>query len=186
MSTPDLARVVIPESPVGALTLVASDVGLRELRFGAPAGPAPTERSVRPGDHPVLDESLRCLRIRFRGNTESVRELPVDLTHMTEFQVAVLEALRDVRWGTLVTYGDLYRTVGQGSPRSVGQAVGANPVPVVIPCHRVVTGDLRLGGYSGGLERKVALLKMEGVRSEGSRFDSLVRPPEEVDPELPL
>lgn len=182
----DLARVVLPETPVGALTLVASGKGLTEVRFGAPAGPAPTERSVRPEEHPVLDEVVRRLRIRFRGNTESVRELPVDLSSMTEFQQAVLGELREVRWGDLVTYGDLYRTVGRGSPRSVGQAVGANPVPVVIPCHRVITGDRRLGGYSGGLERKVTLLRMEGVRAEGSRMDSRVRPRDEVDPELPL
>lgn len=181
---PEFVRVVVPETPVGPLTLVASERGLREIRYGAPAGPAPEERSVRAEDHPVLEQAVRCLRIRFRGNTESVRELPVDLSAMTDFQTAVLEALRDVRWGRLVSYGDLNQMVGRGSPRAVGQAVGANPLPIVIPCHRVVTGDNRLGGYSGGLERKVKLLEMEGVRSAGSRPDSRVSPPRGSGPQL--
>ena len=79
--------------------------------------------------------------------------------------------------GTSVTYGDLARQIGRPElARAVGQAVGANPVPIIIPCHRVVAADGKLGGFSGGLTAKVALLRVEGIEVDGATPVSRVHP----------
>jgi methylated-DNA-[protein]-cysteine S-methyltransferase len=103
-------------------------------------------------------------------------ELPLDLSAATRFRRAVLESLLAVPYGATVSYADLAERVGSRSPRAVGQAVGWNPLPIVVPCHRVVTRGGRLGGYSGGIDRKVALLALEGTRSEGTAFRSRLQP----------
>jgi methylated-DNA-[protein]-cysteine S-methyltransferase len=93
-------------------------------------------------------------------------ELPVDLDRLTPFQVTVLQAARSIPSGSVWTYGQLARTIGSPkASRAVGQALGRNPVPIVIPCHRVVASDGSLGGYSGGggLQSKRFLLGLEGA-----------------------
>jgi methylated-DNA-[protein]-cysteine S-methyltransferase len=104
----------------------------------------------------------------FDGEVESIAAVPV-ATGGTPFQRAVWTALRDVPCGTTVSYGVIARRIGRPSAvRAVGLANGANPVGIVVPCHRVVGGDGRLTGYAGGLERKRWLLAHEarwaGVR----------------------
>ena len=82
-----------------------------------------------------------------------------------------------VEHGHVVTYGDLASRVGRPElARAIGQAVGANPVPVIIPCHRVVAADGKLGGFSGGLPVKVALLRVEGIEVDGTKPSSRVHP----------
>lgn len=96
-------------------------------------------------------------------------DLPVDLDaapDLTPFRRSVLEALRTVPFGETLSYGELADEVRCRSPRAVGQAVGWNPLPILIPCHRVIAQDGGLGGYSGGLDRKEILLAIEGVRLE--------------------
>ncbi len=106
-----------------------------------------------------------------------VFELPLDLEGTTPFQRSVYEHLVQVPHGRLTTYGELARAMGRpDAAQAVGQAVGANPLPVVIPCHRVVASDQRLGGYSGGLAVKVALLAVERVQVEGATPTSRVHP----------
>lgn len=79
----------------------------------------------------------------------------------------------------MTTYGELAEAVGRSElARAVGQAVGANPIPVVIPCHRVVAADGRLGGFSGGLDVKVALLALENVHADGVTEASRIHPEE--------
>ncbi len=104
--------------------------------------------------------------------------LPIDLSPTPRFARSVLEALLAVPFGKVTTYGGLARMVGAdpGSARAVGRAVAANPLPIVVPCHRVVRSDGTLGGYSGGLHRKVALLRLEEVEVTGSRQDARVTP----------
>ncbi len=89
--------------------------------------------------------------------------LPLDLRG-TPFQQQVWRELRKVPYGQTVSYGELARRVGRpGAVRAVGQAVGANPIPIIVPCHRVVGADGSLVGYGGGLEIKSALLRLEGA-----------------------
>jgi O-6-methylguanine DNA methyltransferase len=104
-------------------------------------------------------------------------DLPLDLEGVTDFQKEVYEELVGVDYGHVVTYGDLAEKVRRPElARAVGQAVGANPVPVVIPCHRVVAADGKLGGFSGGLPCKVALLRVEGIEVDGETPTSRVHP----------
>ncbi len=171
-----LHRFVFERSPIGPLTLEASETGLTRVTFGAPTVVANAGEPVTasPG-HPVLKPAGRALGAYFGGDSDALARLPVDLAGGTDFQQAVWRALRTIPAGDVKSYGQIVRVIGRGSPRAVGQAVGANPVPVVVPCHRVVAGDGRLGGFSGGLERKVALLALEGIASEGARFDARIR-----------
>lgn len=96
-------------------------------------------------------------------------DVPLDLEGTTEFQRRVWQRLRKIPRGRVVSYGDLARELGggPGAARAVGGAVGSNPLPIVIPCHRVVRADGGLGGFGGGLPRKAALLRLEGVDVQG-------------------
>lgn len=176
-----LYRTILPHTPVGPLTLVASRRGLREVRFGRPASPEPEMSSVGP-DHVVLGPAVEALRAYFQGEPVDFSQVPVEFGGLTPFQRSVLVALRAIPHGELTTYGDLARTVGSyGASRAAGQAVGANPIPVIIPCHRVVAADRKLGGFSGGLERKVVLLELEGHRVVGeAEFQARLRGDQEL------
>ena len=95
----------------------------------------------------------------------------------SEFQRVVYNRLIRVPHGHVTSYGQIAREMGKpDQARAVGQAVGANPIPIMIPCHRVVSSDGRLTGFSGGLKRKVELLKLEGVGVDGSSAKSRVHP----------
>lgn len=119
---------------------------------------------------------MRQLRDYFTKDRE-LFDLALDLQGITDFQHQVYAQLMAVEYGRVVTYGDLAKQVGRPElARAVGQAVGANPVPIVIPCHRVVASDGRLGGFSGGLPTKVALLRIEGVEVDGTEPSSRVHP----------
>lgn len=108
----------------------------------------------------------RFLRAYLEGQPVDPSALPVDVDG-TPFQRRVWDTLRRIPRGEVRTYGDIAHAIGNPmSMRAVGAANGANPLPVVIPCHRVVAAGGKLGGYSGGLERKRWLLALEGVRVE--------------------
>ncbi|MFT4396955.1 methylated-DNA--[protein]-cysteine S-methyltransferase [Gordonia lacunae] len=156
-------RVLVP-TPVG--TVAVDSDGSAVVRVAWPAG---TERAA--GDDsidPVLAEAIRQLRAYFAGELTEF-DLPVDLGGMSDTARAVLTTLnRDVGHGDTITYGELAaRTGTRVSARGVGTIMGINPVPLVIPCHRVIAGD-GLGGYSGGesgrgLSTKRWLLEFEGA-----------------------
>lgn len=102
------------------------------------------------------------LRSYFMGTTAAV-DLPVDLRG-TPFQVSVWQALRKIPYGSTRTYSDIARAVDHPrAARAVGAAIGSNPLPIVVPCHRVIGKDGRLTGYRGGMDIKVTLLRLEGV-----------------------
>lgn len=105
-------------------------------------------------------------------------DLELDLSGVTsEFQRDVYDRLQEIEFGHVTSYGQIASDIGKpDQARAVGQAVGANPIPIVIPCHRVVGADGRLTGFSGGLSVKVSLLKLEGVDVEGATATSRVRP----------
>jgi len=116
----------------------------------------------------------------FEGRVRDLRGVPLDLGALTEFQLQVYEHLRAIPFGRTTTYGAIAEALGLGAAgaRAVGQAVGANPVAIVIPCHRVVGADDTLHGYSGGLERKAKLLRLEGISVDGIRPSSRIHPEE--------
>ncbi|MEU5436997.1 methylated-DNA--[protein]-cysteine S-methyltransferase [Streptomyces sp. NPDC020719] len=136
------------------------DKALRGLaaRLGAEPSPA------RPGDAGPLAEPIRQLEAYFAGELHAF-ELPLDWTLSSGFNRQVLRELEaTVPYGTVVGYGDLAERVGQPrAAQAVGAAMGSNPLPVVVPCHRVVESDGGLGGFGGGLETKRKLLALEGV-----------------------
>lgn len=171
----------LPGTPLGTLKLWATQNGLRRLSFRAgPDLAAPGERiSTEPyPEHLAL--TLEKLLGYFDGTVRDFREVPLDLGGVTEFQTQVYDHLRSVGYGHVTTYGAIADAMGLGpaGARAVGQAVGANPVAVIIPCHRVVGADATLHGYSGGLERKAALLRLEGLVVDGIRASSRVHPEE--------
>lgn len=165
---------------VGTVKFWATEGGLRRLAFRSGADlMAPGERpgTETPPDHltRAVDEVERYLAGELKAFT-----VGLDLGALTTFQLEVYEALQAVPFGKVTTYGALAETLGLGvgGARAVGQAVGANPVAIVVPCHRVVGSDNALHGFSGGLARKAALLRFEGIYVDGDTARSRVHPGE--------
>ena len=122
-----------------------------------------------PGSHlPLADEARRQLDEYFAGERRRF-ELPVDLRLAREFAAAVMKELARVPYGQLTTYGALAAKAGRPrAARAVGTIMNRNPVPIVLPCHRVVGSNGSLVGYGGGLARKRALLELEGLTIPGA------------------
>ncbi len=158
-------------TPFGTTYAAATDKGISRISWRQP-GPSAFERylSTRfPGrpvihDGEALEEAERQLVEYFEGDRAEF-ELPVDLSLVTEFERRVLEAARKIPYGQVVPYAELARRIRKpGASRAVGNALGHNPVAIVVPCHRVVRSDGSLGGYTGGVEYKEKLLEIEGMR----------------------
>lgn len=129
-------------------------------RGGSPT--APTAKNGENGNH--LKAARTAITSYLAGETR-VLDLPLDLENRTPFQVKVWQALQAIPYGRVRSYGWVARRIGKpNAARAVGAACGANPVPLLVPCHRVVAGDGSLGGFSGGLSNKKRLLKLEGTR----------------------
>ncbi len=111
----------------------------------------------------VLDQTCSWLKRYFAGNQPNPAELPLSLAG-SPFQRAVWEVLLRIPYGSTATYGDIARRIGKPSAsRAVGQAIGRNPVGIIIPCHRVVGANGKLSGFTGGIHNKIALLEHEGI-----------------------
>ncbi|MBC7323764.1 MAG: methylated-DNA--[protein]-cysteine S-methyltransferase [Moorella sp. (in: Bacteria)] len=168
-----LARLVLTTypSPLGLLTIVTGPAGLCRLAF--PGEASGLARNSLAGEFPravFVEEKekagyscpavLRQLEEYFAGRRFTF-DLPLDLRG-TPFQREVWAALSKIPYGTTCSYGDIARAVGRpGAARAVGQAIGRNPVAIIIPCHRVIGKDGRLVGFGGGLEVKEWLLQFE-------------------------
>ena len=154
------------DSPLGPMVLAATDLGLAGVWFdGQRHQPEMTswQRAPQPTQHPVLLQTATQLEAYFAGQRTRF-DLPLDLRGGTEFQQQVWRALYAITSGATRSYGAL--SVQMGRPRAVravGAAVGRNPISIIVPCHRVLGADGSLTGYAGGLDRKTALLKLEGV-----------------------
>ena len=124
-----------------------------------------------------LQEAVEQMEAYFAKKSTSF-QLPLDFSGVgSDFQREVYGELLKVEHGHVTTYGEIARAVGKpDQARAVGQAVSANPILIVVPCHRVIASNGRLTGFSGGLRRKVALLRMEGVEVEGVSPNSRVHP----------
>jgi methylated-DNA-[protein]-cysteine S-methyltransferase len=150
-----MPRTVV-DSPIGPLGVVASDASLQAVLFDG--------RPIRPeGSSPVLVEAARQLEAYFRGDLLAF-ELPLELQG-TEFQRRCWLALASIPYGQTVSYGEQARRLGLGhdAARAVGAANGQNPLPIVLPCHRVIGANGSLTGFGGGLEVKRYLLELEGA-----------------------
>ena len=180
----------IVDSPVGPLRLVAEDDRLVEVAFAdgkaraslvesvararaglhvarrrlAPGSPS-SARALAPSGHPVLARAREQLAEYFAGKRTDF-DLPLSATG-TEFQESVWRALQDIPYGETVSYGTIATRVGRPTAvRAVGAANGANPIAIVIPCHRVIGADGSLTGYGGGEARKKWLLALERARRQ--------------------
>jgi methylated-DNA-[protein]-cysteine S-methyltransferase len=139
------------------LRLVANDFGLRAIHFDLhpPSG-------LRPGTHPIAAEAERQLRAYFAGRLREF-DLPLDLQG-TDFQLRVWRELERIPYGVTRSYSQIAAAIGAPqSVRAVGAANGANPIPIVVPCHRVIGAGGKLVGYGGGLPLKKRLLELEGA-----------------------
>ena len=158
------------DTPIGKLLVAATSRGLCRICF-----PSESEAhrarwfdryfSATPweGEGSSLGEAIRQLIRYFEGRKGSF-ELPLDLRG-TPFQIQVWRQLLEIPYGTTVSYGEVARAVGNPrASQAVGSAVGRNPVPIVVPCHRVIGHDGSLVGFGGGLPTKVKLLELEGVQ----------------------
>ena len=149
-------------SPVGDLKLVASDEGLVAVMWksGRPQR-VPQDDPIEIPSHPLLLRTERELNEYF-SRTRTTFTVPLDLRG-TPFQKQVWEALLGIPFGEIRSYGQIAKQLGNpASTRAVGAANGRNPIPIIVPCHRVVGSTGHLTGFGGGLDRKELLLNLEG------------------------
>jgi methylated-DNA-[protein]-cysteine S-methyltransferase len=161
---------VVVDSPVGPLLLAASHGALTHVRFDGLRQARDDDASVSPADAEVLAAATVQLSEYFERRRRAF-DVPLRMDG-TAFQRAVWLALASVPWGTTTTYGAVAHSLGLsvGASRAVGAANGANPVPILVPCHRVIGADGLLTGYGGGLARKHTLLRLEGVVTERAQL----------------
>lgn len=149
--------------------------GVRRIEFG----PLPRGRA---GDAPdawpqLLKDAVHQIEA-YLAKDRRAFDLPLDFPESTSaFQQEVYDRLLRIPYGHVASYARVARDIGKlDQARAVGQAVGANPIPLIVPCHRVVASDGSLTGFGGGLSVKAALLKLEGIEVDGVRPNSKVRP----------
>ena len=148
------------QSPIGNLVVSGNDGFVTELLLAVPGRRVTVSTERRRVTGPVLD-AARQLDEYFAQKRTSF-DLPLSVTG-TEFQEQVWLSLAEIPYGETISYAELARWVGRPQAfRAVGQANGANPIPVILPCHRVIAADGTIGGYGGGLPVKRALLELEG------------------------
>ena len=153
------------QTPIGPLLLVADRHGLCRIVLPG-CNPGRHERTARASDHPLLAEAARQVNAYFSGRGTGFA-LPLSL-HGTDFQLSVWQLLATIPFGATRSYGELARQLGGiGKARAVGGAAHANPLPLVIPCHRLVGADGRLTGFAGGLALKEKMLRHEGILVAG-------------------
>jgi methylated-DNA-[protein]-cysteine S-methyltransferase len=158
-------------SPLGPLWLSATDRGLSGLWFGEQKHLPDFSDSNRwqRGEHRYMHIAMEQLTRYFAGQMKAEdfqfgQVLPLDLNQGTAFQQSVWQGLLHIPMGGSTSYGALAAKIGKPTAvRAVGAAVGRNPIGILVPCHRVLGRDGSLTGYAGGLDRKVALLRLEGV-----------------------
>lgn len=154
-------------SPIGALNVVVSSLGVRRIDFGP--SEETEETSVDGGaaaiDH--LEAAIAQLDEYFRSDRRTFT-VPIDRSDRRGFRGEVLRALEGVGYGEVITYGELAQRAGSDrAARAVGSAMATNPVPILVPCHRVIRSGGHLGHYGAGAEAKRWLLDLEGVAVSG-------------------
>jgi len=162
----NLAYGTLNESPIGTVSFAAGDHGLQRVAFTSLDSLKSTINTAN--TYPSLNGflTINALLLEnndyFQGLLKSFT-IPIDWGNFGEFQRKVLAVTMAIPFGEVLTYGEVAEKLGnRGAARAVGRALGANPMPIVIPCHRVISSDRDLRGYTGGLERKAFLLQLEG------------------------
>lgn len=175
------ARIVRVNSPIGKISLGASRDGLCALEFDMDPDRLEERLVKRFGGAIARDESISMARYEdalaayFNGDLHAIDSILAD-TGGTSFQRKVWARLRRIPAGRTLGYGEMARDLGiPGGARAVGLANGSNPVAIVIPCHRVIAADGKLGGYGGGLDRKRWLLSHEGAMVSDLSFPGPAR-----------
>jgi methylated-DNA-[protein]-cysteine S-methyltransferase len=163
-----VAHFAFLDSQLGNIVLMARDERLIGLDITRENGAATRKRLC--GQYPGATESLKPFRKLLRLLDQFLQgarvdfDIPFDLGDVGDFSRRVLLAVKAIPYGAVVSYNSIGRSLGYPmAARAVGQAVGRNPIPIVIPCHRVVRSDGRLGGFGMGLSVKEQLLALEGV-----------------------
>jgi methylated-DNA-[protein]-cysteine S-methyltransferase len=151
----------VMETPVGPITIVASNDGVRAILWpDAEAGRVSISTAAPDPDHPVIVATVAQLGEYFAGEREEF-DLPLDPVG-TDFQQSAWMALRTIPYGTTVSYGEQAARMGdRRKARAVGAANGRNPISIVVPCHRVVGSNGALTGFAGGIDTKAWLLDHE-------------------------
>ena len=150
-------------SPIGWLRVVCEGADISRIDFHD--GPPPSMPDIP--DEPLLSYAYDILTNYFTGKTVDFSQVPLKLSSGTEFQIAVWNAIREIPAGETRSYKWLAEQIGNPKAvRAVGGAVGANPISIIIPCHRVIRSDGKLGGYGGGVKQKRLLLELEGYPVE--------------------
>ena len=164
----EIVRYTYVDSPLGKLLITACNAGIRSLSFPREQGPRRADEEweeVGPVEIPGVEEQLNAY---FAGELTEF-DLPLNPIG-TEFQQSVWKALQTIPYGETISYGEQARRIGNpNASRAVGGANGANPIAIVIPCHRVIGSNKSLTGFTGGLDKKQFLLAHEQA----------VKPPEE-------
>ncbi|MDD4319447.1 MAG: methylated-DNA--[protein]-cysteine S-methyltransferase [Candidatus Peribacteraceae bacterium] len=180
MTMPTL-RSAFVETPIGILQISASERGLVSLAFTDPhpSVSLPPQGEGRTGGgsnrshpsadnsetsvEPVLEEAARQIKEYFSGARRDFADLPLAIAG-SSFSQDVWEQVRRVPYGSTLTYGQIAASLRkEGAARAVGRAVGANPLCIIIPCHRILPSDGSLGGFAWGTERKKWLLELENI-----------------------
>ena len=169
-----VVRFDVLRTPIGRVFVGMSDRGVCDVTLDDPDERAYRLRLARRApevwrDRDVVAPALKELEEYFQGRL-STFTVPIDLRGVTDFTRRVLRAARRIPFGTLLSYGDIASRIGSPrASRAVGGALGRNPIPIIVPCHRVIAHGGKLGGFTGGLDTKRALLRIEG-HAPGAAF----------------
>ena len=149
------------ETPIGRYTLAANAEGLTRVQPEAGGSPASARHDAEPEATRHVDAAEKALHEYFAGERQDFRDLAI-APEGSPFQRRVWNALRAIPFGQTASYGEIAQRIGRdGAARAIGSANRANPLSIVVPCHRVVGADGNLTGYAGGLDRKRWLLSHE-------------------------
>lgn len=167
--TRQVARYGTMDSPLGVLLIATTDEGVCEIDFGRNRTIDEfRDRMTERGfdlihDQAAIQPVVEQLSEYFQGRRNTF-DVPVDVSHLTPFARDVLQATAAVPSGGIATYSEIAKLIGNpGASRAVGNALGRNPIPIILPCHRVVPADHSIGKYTGGVDIKVKLLSLEGA-----------------------
>lgn len=170
-----MRRFTILSTPLGPFTLIADQQGLCGLSFPN-EGPPPDAAPVVMDEHPLLAEASRQLSAYLAGQLQDFA-LPLSLAG-TPFRMAVWEQLRRIPYGKTMSYGELAERVGgREKARAVGGAAHANPLGIIIPCHRLIGAGGSLTGFGGGLTMKETLLDLERTHAAQKKARNLEKKP---------